>query len=87
LHLTNCDKLQEEIDEKLKNLFGKEKRFMSHLTIARVKNIQDKEKFLSDLKAIKVDSMKFTVDKFNLKSSILKPEGPVYEDLQIYQLD
>jgi len=34
LHLTNCEQFQKEIDDALKDLFGKEKRFMSHLTIA-----------------------------------------------------
>ena len=50
LHLSNCDELQKEIDEKLKDLFEKEKRFMSHLTIARVKNVKDKKIFLGKLK-------------------------------------
>ena len=41
LHLTNCDALQKEIDNSLKSLFKPEERFMSHLTIARVKNVEN----------------------------------------------
>ena len=39
LHLTNCDALQKEIDNSLKEIFKPEERFMGHLTIARVKNV------------------------------------------------
>ncbi len=76
-HLTNCDKLQKEIDSSLKNLFNPEQRFMSHLTIARVKNAGNKNEFLEKLKKIKIPKIKFVVDKFKLKSSMLKAKGPV----------
>ena len=45
--------LQKDVDEKLSGLFEKEKRFMSHLTIARVKSIRDKKKFLEELNKLK----------------------------------
>lgn len=81
LHLAGCDKLQEEVDNRLKDLFPKEKRFMSHLTIARVKNIKDKKEFLGKLMKIKIGRIKFIVDKFKLEKSTLTREKPVYEDL------
>ncbi|KHO54858.1 MAG: 2'-5' RNA ligase [archaeon GW2011_AR19] len=104
LHLTNCDALQREIDEKLSDLFGKEQRFMGHLTIARVKNIKNsprddsskddtavpsgepKKEFLEKLKKIKIPKINFMVENFKLKSSTFKSEGPVYEDIEIYNL-
>jgi 2'-5' RNA ligase len=43
IHLKNCEELQKQVDESLKNLFPKEKRFMGHLTIARVKSINNKK--------------------------------------------
>lgn len=86
LHLSNCDELQKQIDEKLKELFELERRFMSHLTVARVKNIEDKKKFLQELKKIKIPKSKFVVESFNLKKSTLTPEGPVYEILESYEL-
>ena len=79
--LENCDELQKEIDEKLKDVFPKEKRFMSHLTIARVKSIENKGRFLSQLKNIRVNPITFKVRSFSLKQSTLTPEGPVYGDL------
>ena len=87
LHLKSAENLQKEIDEKLKDLFEKEKRFMSHLTIARVKSLKDKEKFLEELKMIKIPKIKFVVDKFKLKKSVLTSAGPVYETLEEYGLD
>ncbi len=84
LHLSNGDELQKEIDEKLKDLFEKEKRFMNHLTIARVKNVKDKKIFLGKLKEIKIPKMKFVVDSFRLKKSVLEKQGPKYEIIEEY---
>ena len=86
LHLKGTEELQKIIDEKLTNLFSKEKRFMSHLTIARVKNLRDKKYFLNELKKIKTPSVKFEVDNFLLKKSTLMPESPVYEIIEEYRL-
>jgi len=82
LHISNCEELQKEIDEKLKDLFRKENRFMGHLTIARVKGIKDKQEFLEKLKKIKIPKINFVADKFKLKKSTLEKHGPVYETLE-----
>ena len=87
LHLNNCNGLQKEVDEKLSSLFEKEKRFMSHLTIARVKKIKNKYEFLKELKELKVPKIKFKVESFKLKKSILTEHGPIYETLEKYNLD
>ncbi len=86
LHLRNCDKLQKEIDNVLKDLFPRERRFMSHLTIARVKRIKDKKKFLESLEKIKISEIRFVVNEFELKKSVLTEKGPVYEILREYKL-
>ncbi len=78
--------LQKEIDDKLEGLFEKEERFMSHVTIARVKHVPDKKGFLEYLKSIKPRKIKFYCDRFYLKKSELKPEGPVYEVIEEYPL-
>jgi len=78
--------LQKIIDEKLSDLFEPERRFMSHITIARVKRVYDKKGFLEYLKKLKVPKMKFKIDKFFLKKSELFDAGPVYEDIEIYRL-
>jgi len=86
LHLTNCDGIQKIIDDKLLGIFKKEKRFMSHLTIARAKFIKNKKGFLGELKKIQIPKLKFKVKSFTLKKSELFPEGPVYETLEVYPL-
>ncbi len=73
--------LQEKIDRVLSDLFQPETRFMGHITIARVKKVFDKETLVKYLKDIKIKDLKFKTDKFFLKKSDLKPEGPTYEDL------
>ncbi|PIN77246.1 RNA 2',3'-cyclic phosphodiesterase [Candidatus Woesearchaeota archaeon CG10_big_fil_rev_8_21_14_0_10_34_12] len=78
--------LQKEIDESLRDLFEREKRFMSHLTIARVKSIKDKKLLLDELGKIKFD-FEFGVKKFFLKKSTLTEKGPTYENLAEIDLD
>ena len=87
LHLKGAEELQKIIDDKLKSLFKPEKRFMSHLTIARVKSLNGKEGFLEELQKIKIKKIKFAVEKFKLKKSILTSMGAVYETLKEYKLN
>jgi len=87
LHLTNCEGLQKIVDESLGDLFAREKRFMSHLTIARVKKIDDKELFLEKLKQIKIPDLKFKVDAFYLMESRLSEKGPKYSVIEEYKLN
>ena len=73
--------LQKDVDAALEGLFDKENRFMSHLTIARVRGVKDRDKFLEFLKGIKVNSVSFPIESIYLKKSTLTPKGPVYEIL------
>lgn len=84
--IKNCRELQKEIDEKLSDLFEKEKRFMGHLTIARIKNLGNKNIFLEKIKKIKISEMKFEILNFKLKKSKLTRNGPIYEDVEVYNL-
>ena len=84
LHLSTCEELQKKVDSVLEGLFAPEKRFMSHVTIARVKSVKDKNKFIKELKGIKPVRIKFMVKDFKLKRSVLKQNGPEYEDLEVY---
>jgi len=87
IKLENCDELQKEIDEKLKDLFKQEERFMSHITIARVKFIKDQEFFKKELKSIKAKEIEFEVMNFKLKESKLNNKGPEHKDIEIYNLE
>ncbi len=76
--------LQKNIDENLKKLFKKEKGYKPHLTIARVKYVEDKKQFIDELKKIKVENKKIDVPNFRLIKSTLTPKGHVYEDLEVF---
>ncbi len=78
--------LQEEIDEKLGNLFPKEERFMSHITIARMKEVPNQKLLTDYLKKIKIKKISFNISDFVFKKSELLPEGPVYRDIARYEL-
>ena len=76
--------LQKQIDETLKPFFPPEERFMSHLTIARIKYVKDKKSFTEYIKKIKPKQLEFEIKSFELKSSELQPLGPLYTTLGEY---
>jgi len=79
--------LQKKIDEALAGAgFKIEDRFMGHLTIARVKKVPDKKILLDYLEKMKISKSKFTANEFFIKKSELKPEGPIYSNLEKYEL-
>ena len=79
--------LAEQVDNMLVPWAKKEDRpFVSHLTLARVKRVADRQKLLQALHTIQVTPLTFTIDSFVLKKSELKPEGPVYTDVARYVL-
>lgn len=79
--------LQSEIDKSLEDFFPKEERFMSHLTIARIKKVLDSNIFLDYIKNMKIKKISFPVCEFVLKKSELKSEGPVYGDIERFKLE
>jgi 2'-5' RNA ligase len=81
IKLENFDALLKAIDDALEGVFAKEKNFTSHLTIARVKDVRDKQKFLDSMKRIRANPIEFEVSNFSFKKSTLTETGPVYEDI------
>jgi|TARA_B100002003_G_C13887625_1_gene433016 2'-5' RNA ligase len=77
--------LQRAIDEKLSDLFQIENNFKAHITLTRVKFIQDKNDFIDKLKKIKIDDKKVEIEEFKLIKSTLTPEGPVYETVALFK--
>ncbi|HMB01700.1 MAG TPA: RNA 2',3'-cyclic phosphodiesterase [Spirochaetota bacterium] len=80
--------LREKIDKTLSDIKiePREKRFIPHITIARLKNINKNElKTFLHLNG-SVSSQPFPVNTFHLYSSELLPEGPVYTVEQDYPL-
>jgi len=87
IYLKNSEDLQKEVDESLKDLFKTENRFMSHLTIARIKSVKDKKEFIDGLKNISLEKINFSVNEICLIQSELKSEGPEYKILERYDLN
>jgi 2'-5' RNA ligase len=78
--------LQKKIDNSLDNLFPKERQFMGHITIARVKDVKDKASLLNYLKNNKMNMIKGNITSFSLMKSTLTPKGPIYEVIERYGL-
>ncbi len=67
--------------------FKKEKDYVPHLTIARVKGAKNKEKFIEILKELKnVEVGTMPVEIVTIKKSDLTPQGPIYSDLKEVRL-
>ncbi len=78
-------KLQENIENTLKEFkFKKDFKFHPHITLTRVKYVDDKEKFIKNIKELKVDKKTIEVKDFRLVKSKLTPKGPVYEDIAVF---
>lgn len=65
-----------------------EKPFSPHLTLGRIKQLQNGTQFLDLVKQYKnVPFQKVTVNEVIFYESILLPTGPVYKPLRLYQLN
>jgi|Deesub1362B_J571_1020462.scaffolds.fasta_scaffold00573_9 2'-5' RNA ligase len=84
-------KIAEDIDYRMKKFgFGREKNFVAHATIARVKKItaEDRKKIVHELESyLKKDFGWMRVTDFRLKKSVLTPRGPVYSDIGVFELE
>ncbi len=79
--------LAEQINKVLYPAFSQENRFHPHLTIARIKSIADKDKFLKIVHKTEIEPKKFRVESFELVQSVLhggKP--PVYATIKKFPL-
>jgi 2'-5' RNA ligase len=80
--------MQEDFDQEFVKMgFNKERSYIPHLTVGRVKGVQNKELLISvvkELEDIEVGSMK--VNRLILKESDLTPVGPIYTDLMEIRL-
>lgn len=79
--------IQKEIDEILKYKFSNEKNFVPHLTIARVKSINNKEKlknFINKYRNFKF--LEFQCNEILLMKSELKKEGANYSVIEKFKL-
>jgi 2'-5' RNA ligase len=86
--IENGEKIRQiakNIDENISKLgFLRDKReFSAHLTIARVKNVNNKQTLIDIInKYGDVEFLKINVDTIKLKKSTLTPKGPIYSTLK-----
>lgn len=66
--------------------FKKEKRFMSHLTVARVKYVKAKKEFNDYVRSLGVKEVKWKSESFKLMKSELRPMGPIYTVIEEFRL-
>lgn len=60
--------------------------FKPHITVARVKFVEDKKEFIEKVKSIKLNPIAFKVKKFELLKSTLTKEGPIHEIIKSFPL-
>lgn len=78
--------LQKQIDKTLEKDFKKEKKFVTHATITRVKYLSPEDKTeMNELKTISLKSSEFKVNSFKLMKSTLTSNGPAYETLRTFK--
>ncbi|AFK21773.1 RNA 2',3'-cyclic phosphodiesterase [Pyrococcus sp. ST04] len=80
--------MAKEIDEALAKLgFKREKDFVAHVTLGRVKFVRDKLGLAMKLKELANEEFgSFKVEAIELKKSTLTPKGPIYETLARFEL-
>ena len=76
--------LQQQIDSKLSDIFGKDLRFHAHITLGRVKFVKSKAE-MKELLKTNVPNAKFEVKEFKLIKSELTPKGPEYKDIGVFR--
>ncbi|OIO42195.1 RNA 2',3'-cyclic phosphodiesterase [Candidatus Pacearchaeota archaeon CG_4_10_14_0_2_um_filter_35_33] len=84
IKILGLNKLQKQIDTTIDS-FPQEKRFMSHLTIARIKYTKTPKELINHISQIKTKPLKFQINEFKIKSSELKSPTPIYKTLETYQ--
>lgn len=80
--------LQKDLDEDFVKMgFKKEKSYVPHLTLGRVKGAKNKAALLSKLKDLEdVEIGEMDIKKIVLKKSELSPQGPIYTTIKEFDL-
>ena len=62
-----------------------DKPFQPHITIARIKSMNNKDRLISLINEFENQSFgKELIDSLKFKKSTLTPSGPIYEDLHVF---
>jgi len=81
--------LQKKINDELMKIgfLEEERGFSSHVTLARIKAVKDKNLFLSELNKLHFKKQKFSIENFVLMKSELTPKGPIYKVIGEFKLN
>ena len=82
--LEKPQQLHEGIDHALSSFFSSEKNFIPHVTLGRIKFLQDRTSFNKALEMTVVPSISFIVDHFSLFQSELAHTGSLYTILETF---
>lgn len=92
LGLENEEKFKElhsNIENILNKFKGNEQPFVPHITLGRIKYINDNKlfhQFFDDFKKLNISEKTFKIEKFNIYESILTKNGPIYKIYKTYNL-
>ncbi|WP_258083307.1 RNA 2',3'-cyclic phosphodiesterase [Thermococcus thermotolerans] len=80
--------IAKDVEREMRRLgFKKDKDFVAHITIGRVKFVRDKLELAMALKELaNEDFGEFDVEAIELKKSTLTPKGPIYETVARFEL-
>ncbi len=77
--------IQGQVDLATQKLgFVADRRFHPHITLARIKFVDDRKGLRDCLTSLKVPEASFKLDSFKLVKSVLTPQGPEYEVLKSF---
>ncbi|WP_298498829.1 RNA 2',3'-cyclic phosphodiesterase [uncultured Methanobrevibacter sp.] len=80
--------LHAKLDKEFVKLgFDKDKKFSTHLTIGRMKSAKNKNQVKSTIEEYdEFEIGEMQVSEISLKKSTLTPQGPIYDDLKVFEL-
>lgn len=80
------DKINELYKLVEKSVEIKDDGFDCHVTLARIKEIKNKHEFTEKVKDFKIKPISFEAKEFILEKSTLTEKGPIYEDVEKFEL-
>ncbi|MEK6906740.1 MAG: RNA 2',3'-cyclic phosphodiesterase [Nanoarchaeota archaeon] len=79
--------IERQISEKFSEIKSDFEKFNSHITIARVNSVTNKEGLINYLKKINFKNLDFEVKEILLMKSELTPRGPIYRVIEKFTLE
>lgn len=84
---TSLSNIYSQLEELLQNLgFKKEGRFLSHITLLRMKSKRNLPQLLTKIKSIELPSTPYLFDNITIFESKLTPQGAIYEIIESFPL-